>query len=314
MAHIYAITLRDQTFSVGTRSPPSKRDREQPADNNDERLKRRASALNCIPQDDLQPGGPNRGSRSATAKFQIVPALIQREGYYKVKRAASVHIFTSGCLLDRRELFPYCAVSAMARPLLGHMAVVSGRGNVRGAQTMFDAKKPSSDLPPIEDVFGRLHGKVRDPEQQPKPIVRGRDLAKTRFLNFRFNRTAAVDGAAEGNLASHASSCQSRDHDLLARLTVVVGPGRGETFELSKPMVQIGRDENQDVSLNFGDNTVSRRCHASIVWYGGNVFAIRDGLKPNPVLLNGATLTGEDVLKSGDLIQLGETVLRFRSA
>ncbi len=173
---------------------------------------------------------------------------------------------------------------------------------------MFKASKPASDLPPIEDVFDRLDGRARTPKQHHDPIVRGRDLAKTRFLNFRFNRASAVEGDADVQTTPR----QSRDATVLASLTVVVGPGRGETFELSKPMVQIGRDDTQDISLNFGDNTVSRRCHASIAWYGGNAFAIRDGLKPNPVLLNGATLTGEGVLRNGDLIQLGETVLCFR--
>ncbi|MDU8945962.1 FHA domain-containing protein, partial [Ovoidimarina sediminis] len=47
---------------------------------------------------------------------------------------------------------------------------------------------------------------------------------------------------------------------------------------------------------------------------GADPGQIRDGLKPNPIHVNGHVLSGEDSLFDGDVIQIGETTLQFAEA
>lgn len=128
---------------------------------------------------------------------------------------------------------------------------------------------------------------------------------KTRFLNFRVAQPADLAAAVRDTAVTRA-------HDALGALAIVDGPGLGHVFDLRSQIVRIGRDDGQEVQLDFGDTAVSRLCHASIAHYGGAApFTIRDGLKPNPVLVNGVRLSGESRLSDGDLILIGETTLRF---
>ena len=99
----------------------------------------------------------------------------------------------------------------------------------------------------------------------------------------------------------------------LGQLAIVEGAGRGKCFALThKTASRIGRGDNQEIQLAFGDNSVSRTSHATIVYYGEHYgFLIRDGRKANPVFLNGRALSQDEYLVNGDLIRVGETTLRF---
>ena len=95
-------------------------------------------------------------------------------------------------------------------------------------------------------------------------------------------------------------------------VVVASGPGRGECFALSSGMSQIGRGEDQAVQLDFGDNSISRTNHAAIVFDSEtSEFLLGHGGKSNIVRLNDKPLISNEALKSGDVIRLGETVLRF---
>lgn len=152
-------------------------------------------------------------------------------------------------------------------------------------------------------------GSLEEPSEEDRVVGqlsnRVDDRVKTRFLNFRVSRS----GGAPRRVVPRG---QPRSQGTLALLTIVDGPGTGKQFEITSEFVQIGRAPDQDVQLDFGDTSISRSCHASIAHYGGyGAFTLRDGLKPNPVLVNGARLNGERSVRSGDLIQIGQTTLRF---
>ena len=75
-----------------------------------------------------------------------------------------------------------------------------------------------------------------------------------------------------------------------------------------------GRGDGQEVQLAFGDEFVSREGHATIIFYGErDGFILRDGGKANPVLVNGASVRGDQQLRFGDIICIGETALLFSS-
>lgn len=95
-------------------------------------------------------------------------------------------------------------------------------------------------------------------------------------------------------------------------IVVVTGPGRGESFTLQAGMSQIGRGEDQAISLDFGDSAISRTNHAAIVYDPESFqFYLGHGGKSNIVRLNGKPVISNELLKNGDLIRLGETTLRF---
>ncbi|WP_322890437.1 MULTISPECIES: FHA domain-containing protein [unclassified Yoonia] len=95
-------------------------------------------------------------------------------------------------------------------------------------------------------------------------------------------------------------------------IVVADGPGRGESFALMAGMNSIGRGEDQAVQLDFGDNAISRTNHAAIVYdTDGKEFLLGHGGKSNIVRLNDKPVISNETLTTGDVIRIGETVLRF---
>lgn len=97
---------------------------------------------------------------------------------------------------------------------------------------------------------------------------------------------------------------------LPATLTIVDGPGRDQTFDVTQPATAIGRGADQNIQLDFGDAYVSRSEHAVILFDNRmNHLVVRDGAKANPVYLNGGAIRGERQLYFGDRLTLGQTTL-----
>jgi pSer/pThr/pTyr-binding forkhead associated (FHA) protein len=91
-------------------------------------------------------------------------------------------------------------------------------------------------------------------------------------------------------------------------LKIEVGNGRGRVFTLSAGGVYlIGRD-GADIVLE--DEKVSRK-HAEIGLYGPGAFTLRDLASTNGTRLNGRKVADREMLNHWDLIQLGDTSLRF---
>ncbi|MEM6823753.1 MAG: FHA domain-containing protein [Pseudomonadota bacterium] len=169
-----------------------------------------------------------------------------------------------------------------------------------------------SRFPPVEEVSAKLSAKIDESSETQTEIDTQTSRVRTRFLNFKLNQKPRTAAAAS---AQKLEPEIARDKAALGWLAIVEGAGEGRTFALDKHAIQIGRGEDQDIQLAFGDNAISRKSHAIIVYYGEQRgFLIRDGRKPNPVLVNGRSLPDEAYLKTGDLIRIGETTLRFMYA
>jgi pSer/pThr/pTyr-binding forkhead associated (FHA) protein len=93
-----------------------------------------------------------------------------------------------------------------------------------------------------------------------------------------------------------------------SRLTAIAGPYAGQSFPLAHLPVTIGRAKDRDVALP-ADTSVSRT-HARIVYEGG-LHQIADDGSSNGTLVNNMRLSSQRPLRSGDVIQLGETQLRY---
>lgn len=146
-----------------------------------------------------------------------------------------------------------------------------------------------------------------------RSVVRSGQIStrvKTRFLRFVLNAESRAEYSAgeDAHRTNETSGCDSS----LGCISIIEGKGKGKFFNLVSGVYRIGRAENQEIQLSFGDNSISRNSHATIFNYGiDGPFIIRDGLKPNPVTVNGRLLRGERNLGDGDLIRIGETTLLF---
>ena len=83
----------------------------------------------------------------------------------------------------------------------------------------------------------------------------------------------------------------------------------GREMILSKADTTVGRGESCDIGL-FGDPNVER-VHARIVLQAGR-YGLMDTGTPGGTYLNGQRIAGLMPLKSGDLISVGNSVLRFQ--
>jgi hypothetical protein len=95
-------------------------------------------------------------------------------------------------------------------------------------------------------------------------------------------------------------------------VVVIKGPGQGASLTLGYGMNSIGRAPTERISLDFGDNQVSRTQHATITYdpRGRKYFVAHGGGK-------NLTYMGEDPvlmpieLKGGEEIVIGDTTLKF---
>lgn len=91
-----------------------------------------------------------------------------------------------------------------------------------------------------------------------------------------------------------------------AMLIGLSGPGKGFRFLLDSPRATIGREPDNDISLD--DVTVSRK-HAEITSQVG-VFTLKDQKSLNGSYLNAASVSSE-ILHTGDEIQIGKFKFHF---
>lgn len=99
----------------------------------------------------------------------------------------------------------------------------------------------------------------------------------------------------------------SPDQSRAATITCVTGLDQGMTFPVAFADSIIGRADDADIRIR--DRAVSRK-HAS---FGrrGQQFFIRPLSTTNGLFLNGSRVRKEQEVKSGDVIELGQTLLRF---
>jgi len=134
---------------------------------------------------------------------------------------------------------------------------------------------------------------------------------KTKLIGFDNSDSRVVDLFDEETLeAAQSGRCSFP----VGWIIVISGPGRGECFALKAGMSQIGRGDDQAVSLNFGDMAISRSNHAAIVYDpGSRKFLLGHGGKANIVRLNGVPVVSTSELDDGDFIEIGETRMQLKT-
>lgn len=96
----------------------------------------------------------------------------------------------------------------------------------------------------------------------------------------------------------------------LFQLVMRSGPTPGATYPLEGDQLIIGRDATSGVAIN--DAEVSRK-HARLNFQGGK-YVIEDLGSTNGTFVNGQRLVSSTVLKSGDVVSLGEQIVLMYEA
>ncbi len=185
------------------------------------------------------------------------------------------------------------------------------------------AVEPTPAPAPVEPVV-EVHEPVAEapapqPEPQPEavaptpapaPTEDRRSRVKTTFLGFERADTHVQDLIETAEPVAKTEAAQETFP--VGWLVVTQGPGRGSSITLTEGLMQIGRNDDQAIQLDFGDTGISRSNHAVIAYdpedrkcYLGH------GGKANLVRLNGKPVLSTVALSNGDLIRISETSIRF---
>ncbi len=182
---------------------------------------------------------------------------------------------------------------------------------VETAETVEEtAPEPVAETPePVLDDTPAAQPAAVQPEQPAAQAEDRRARVKTTFLGFERPDTHVQD-LMETAPAAKAEATQ--ESFPVGWLVITSGPGRGASVILTEGLMQIGRNDDQGIQLDFGDTGISRSNHAVIAYdpedrkcYLGH------GGKANLVRLNGKPVLSTVPLNSGDMIRISETSMRF---
>lgn len=97
-------------------------------------------------------------------------------------------------------------------------------------------------------------------------------------------------------------------------LVVVEGPGRGANVPLTVGMNAVGRGDDVNARVDFGDEAISRDAHAFITYdHEQRKFLLSHAGKANVVRLNDDAVVTAMEMADRDKIRIGDTTLQFVS-
>jgi hypothetical protein len=95
-------------------------------------------------------------------------------------------------------------------------------------------------------------------------------------------------------------------------LVIINGPGRGESITLGYGLNSIGRAGEERVSLDYGDEEISREKHALLTYDPkGRKFYLQHGGGINLTYIGNDPVLQTVELKGGEVISIGKTELSF---
>ncbi|WP_425083638.1 FHA domain-containing protein [Ruegeria profundi] len=173
-----------------------------------------------------------------------------------------------------------------------------------------EAPAPQPEPQPEPEVQATAVEPTPTPAPTPAPAEDRRSRVKTTFLGFERADTHVQDLIETAEPVAKTEAAQETFP--VGWLVVTQGPGRGSSITLTEGLMQIGRNDDQAIQLDFGDTGISRSNHAVIAYdpedrkcYLGH------GGKANLVRLNGKPVLSTVALSNGDLIRISETSIRF---
>ncbi|MCK0141497.1 FHA domain-containing protein [Aliiroseovarius sp. F20344] len=173
----------------------------------------------------------------------------------------------------------------------------------------------TDDLPDAGSDIALTEAPEADEEPEvtaaPAPSSDRSDRVKTTFLGFERPENPVQDSMEADPVAKQVVATNTFP---VGWLVITDGPGRGTSFSLVEGLAQIGRNDDQAVQLDFGDNGISRAGHAVVAYNSEDQTCyLGHGGKANLVRLNGGPVLSTVPLSTGDKIRISDTTLRFVS-
>ena len=172
-------------------------------------------------------------------------------------------------------------------------------------QTGNPARHPSRDTMPQADNVLDFGVKADGDQTAMRPKGRSGRI-RTRLLPEGEEDTSYTPPVGTDNVRG------GRVRRPVGWLVVIEGPGAGDWFALENGLTHLGRGADQDVCLDFGDQSISRQSHAFITYdIARHRFQLSHGESRNRTRLNGTVVEGKAALSHGDRISIGKTTLRI---
>lgn len=204
-------------------------------------------------------------------------------------------------------------------PAGGDQAAGKGRLDAPTVRSSSQEQDTRLDVPTVRSSSQRLgeektHGVGARPQRQGKERLENFDKPTEKIDPTGLPSQGAGDTQIvprrqrqdKEPLEEHA------DDPVVGWLVVVEGPGKGRAVELGYGANSMGRGETSPVQLNFGDNQISRRDHATVTYDSrGRKFYVEKGSSRNQTYLNDELVLVPVELPAQSHIRIGATVLRF---
>ena len=172
---------------------------------------------------------------------------------------------------------PYCGTNV-------NMDIVNGRVNQGGG----------NDLPETRPLYTAPAAPGAPEEPKTTAKSQAKPSAQNKTVGF-YHKKVGID-------------------PVVGWLLCVDGPEKGRDYRMRSGRNTIGRAENMDICI-AGDNSISRDRHALIAYDPKKVvFMLQPGDSREMCYVNDEGVYAPVEIKAGDVIELGETKLRFYPA
>ena len=166
------------------------------------------------------------------------------------------------------------------------------------------SQKPASDQKLGYDAKTVLAGSTRGAERQQDKDP------KTRI--YRPGRTQRGEPTAAPDAGTQDEQSSAMDDPPVGWLVVIKGPGQGNVAAIGNGSNSVGRDTNDRIRIDFGDETISRRGHSTITYDPrGKKFYLQHGAGKNLTYLEGDPVLAPTELPGFSHITIGNTELLF---
>jgi hypothetical protein len=162
---------------------------------------------------------------------------------------------------------------------------------------------PARDYIPADNAATKIYRPNRPASAPVGPVVDSGPPASA---------SGAISQAGRPKAGTPVSSDFTISDPVVGWLAVVEGPGRGASLNVGYGNNRIGRAPTENVSLDFGDEEISRENHATITFDGRHRrFYLLPGHGRNLVYVNDQPVMSPLELTGNEEILLGQTKLRF---
>jgi hypothetical protein len=150
---------------------------------------------------------------------------------------------------------------------------------------------------------------------RPTGISPAMEDEETRLFSPSSSKTrspGATPSSDPSNASGEVSQKRGEEDPVVGWLVILQGPGKGRSLEIGIGANSVGRDRDQKICLNFGDQEIHRDKHAVVVYDPrSRRFFLQSGDVRNLTYLGDNLVLAPVELKGGETITMGQTQMRF---